>query len=120
MLLVHSQDWHFFFTIADPNPSDPLNGEAAGLLLKDPLAYEQKVKEMVAKHASAFAVAKLMTKHDSSLEGQREVADQNDDLGAEAYVSSDEENEDPRRETNAKRARWSVLTWFPDERTYQR
>ena len=27
-----------------PNPSDPLNGEAAALLMRDRLAYEQKVK----------------------------------------------------------------------------
>jgi ubiquitin-conjugating enzyme E2 H len=27
-----------------PNPSDPLNGEAAALLLRDPTTYEAKVK----------------------------------------------------------------------------
>ncbi|XXG41299.1 hypothetical protein AAC387_Pa01g1790 [Persea americana] len=27
-----------------PNPSDPLNGEAASLMMKDPESYEQKVK----------------------------------------------------------------------------
>lgn len=27
-----------------PNPSDPLNGEAAALMLRDPKAYESKVK----------------------------------------------------------------------------
>ena len=27
-----------------PNPSDPLNGEAAALLMRDRPAYEQKVK----------------------------------------------------------------------------
>ena len=27
-----------------PNPGDPLNGEAAGLLLRDPKNYEAKVK----------------------------------------------------------------------------
>lgn len=27
-----------------PNPSDPLNGEAAALLLRDPHMYESKVK----------------------------------------------------------------------------
>lgn len=27
-----------------PNPSDPLNGDAASLMLKDPKRYEQKVK----------------------------------------------------------------------------
>jgi ubiquitin-conjugating enzyme E2 H len=27
-----------------PNPTDPLNGEAAALLMKDPKAYDVKVK----------------------------------------------------------------------------
>jgi ubiquitin-conjugating enzyme E2 H len=27
-----------------PNPTDPLNGEAAALLMREPAAYEQKVK----------------------------------------------------------------------------
>lgn len=34
-----------------PNPTDPLNGEAAALLLKDPSAYEKKVNEYVKKFA---------------------------------------------------------------------
>lgn len=29
-----------------PNPSDPLNGEAASLLIRDPSSYEMKVKGM--------------------------------------------------------------------------
>jgi len=35
-----------------PNPSDPLNGEAANLLVKDPEKYKEKVKEYVKKYAS--------------------------------------------------------------------
>jgi ubiquitin-conjugating enzyme E2 H len=27
-----------------PNPSDPLNGEAANMLMREPKAYEEKVK----------------------------------------------------------------------------
>jgi len=34
-----------------PNPSDPLNGEAAALLMKEPEAYNAKVKEYVMMHA---------------------------------------------------------------------
>lgn len=29
-----------------PNPSDPLNGEAAALMMREPKAYEAKVKGM--------------------------------------------------------------------------
>ncbi|CAO1639268.1 unnamed protein product [Sympodiomycopsis kandeliae] len=35
-----------------PNPSDPLNGDAASLLLRDPAGYESKVKDYVKRFAS--------------------------------------------------------------------
>lgn len=34
-----------------PNPTDPLNGEAAALQMREPERYTQKVKEYVAKYA---------------------------------------------------------------------
>jgi ubiquitin-conjugating enzyme E2 H len=34
-----------------PNPADPLNPEAAALLLKEPIKYETKVKDYVNKYA---------------------------------------------------------------------
>ncbi|PYI36615.1 hypothetical protein BP00DRAFT_441761 [Aspergillus indologenus CBS 114.80] len=39
-----------------PNPSDPLNGEAAAMLMREPKTYDAKVKEYVAKYASKDAV----------------------------------------------------------------
>lgn len=38
-----------------PNPTDPLNGEAAALLMREASAYENKVKEYVAKYATKEA-----------------------------------------------------------------
>jgi len=38
-----------------PNPTDPLNGEAAALLMREPKSYDAKVKEYVAKYASKDA-----------------------------------------------------------------
>lgn len=35
-----------------PNPADPLNGEAAALLMRDPKAYAKKVETYVDKYAS--------------------------------------------------------------------
>ena len=38
-----------------PNPTDPLNGEAAALLMREPKSYEIKVKEYVQRYASKNA-----------------------------------------------------------------
>ncbi|KAI4097779.1 MAG: hypothetical protein LQ344_000051 [Seirophora lacunosa] len=38
-----------------PNPTDPLNGEAAALLMRDPKTYDVKVKDYVARYASKEA-----------------------------------------------------------------
>ncbi|KAH6959182.1 ubiquitin-conjugating enzyme/RWD-like protein [Fusarium avenaceum] len=38
-----------------PNPTDPLNGEAAALLIREPKSYDVKVKEYVQKYASKEA-----------------------------------------------------------------
>ncbi|KAJ2994482.1 hypothetical protein HDV02_001542 [Globomyces sp. JEL0801] len=38
-----------------PNPTDPLNGEAAALLMREPDAYNSKVKEYVVKYATKEA-----------------------------------------------------------------
>ena len=35
-----------------PNPTDPLNGEAAALLLREPEAYKTKVKDYVQRYAT--------------------------------------------------------------------
>lgn len=35
-----------------PNPTDPLNGEAAALLMRDPEAYKNRIRECVRLHAS--------------------------------------------------------------------
>ncbi|KAI9592042.1 ubiquitin-conjugating enzyme/RWD-like protein [Syncephalis fuscata] len=39
-----------------PNPTDPLNGEAAALIMREPESYNRKVKEYVQKYATADAI----------------------------------------------------------------
>lgn len=39
-----------------PNPSDPLNGEAAALLMREPKTYEAKVKDYVGRYATKEAI----------------------------------------------------------------
>ncbi|KAJ0239911.1 Ubiquitin-conjugating enzyme E2 6 [Hirschfeldia incana] len=53
-----------------PNPSDPFNGEAASLLMRDRPAYELKVKEYCKRYAKP------------------------EDIGAPEEISSDEEDDD--------------------------
>jgi hypothetical protein len=71
-----------------PNPADPLNGEAAALLLREPAAYNARVKELVARYATPDdLVAKRGAKQDSD-------EDEDEDMGADEYVSSDDEGPD--------------------------
>jgi len=39
-----------------PNPTDPLNGEAAAMLLKEPDKYKEKVRDLVSKYATEAAL----------------------------------------------------------------
>jgi ubiquitin-conjugating enzyme E2 H len=61
-----------------PNPSDPLNGEAAALMMRDPKSYETKVKDYVRRFASG----------DSSEVAMKE--DANSEVSSIAYYSDDE------------------------------
>jgi ubiquitin-conjugating enzyme E2 H len=39
--------------LAYPNPTDPLNGEAAAMMIREPRAYEAKVRGELAKRVRA-------------------------------------------------------------------
>ncbi|KAJ3349863.1 Mismatch repair endonuclease pms2 [Entophlyctis luteolus] len=62
-----------------PNPTDPLNGEAAALLMRDPASYDLKVKEHTAKHATKEAV-----------EAAGDDDDDNDDMSSIHSFEDDE------------------------------
>jgi ubiquitin-conjugating enzyme E2 H len=65
-----------------PNPSDPLNGEAAALLLRDPERYKSIVKGYVKKYAT-----------DEALEAKSE-SDMSEDLSSYSDISDDEDGDD--------------------------
>ncbi|XP_008779270.1 ubiquitin-conjugating enzyme E2 4-like [Phoenix dactylifera] len=71
-----------------PNPSDPLNGEAAALMMRDRPAYEQKVKEYCEKYAKP---------DDAGASPEENSSDE--ELSEDEYGSSDEDvvpgNPDP-------------------------
>jgi ubiquitin-conjugating enzyme E2 H len=51
-----------------PNPTDPLNGDAAVMLLRHPEDYEIKVREHVAQYASKEAAQGSLGGHDSDMD----------------------------------------------------
>ncbi|KAJ3365667.1 ubiquitin-conjugating enzyme E2 8 [Allomyces macrogynus ATCC 38327] len=63
-----------------PNPTDPLNGEAAALMMREPAAYEAKVKDYVQRFASKEA-------YDASKESESE-SDESESVGS---LSDDDE-----------------------------
>ncbi|PWN24990.1 hypothetical protein BDZ90DRAFT_234597 [Jaminaea rosea] len=65
-----------------PNPTDPLNGDAAALLMRDPKGYEGKVKDYVRRFASGGAAAEA-----SNGDGEKKERENGDD-------DSDEEEEE--------------------------
>ncbi|CAA7016902.1 unnamed protein product [Microthlaspi erraticum] len=68
-----------------PNPSDPFNGEAASLLMRDRAAYEQKVKE----YCKAYA-----TPEENSDDDDDDDEDEDDDSMSENGSDSDDEDDE--------------------------
>ena len=82
-----------------PNPEDPLNDDAARMMQAEPKKYDEKVRELVRKHA---APENVTLDERGSRDGDVDPApgtatatvSDDDDLGADAYVSSSDEDED--------------------------
>ena len=90
-----------------PNPEDPLNDDAARMMRAEPARYAEKVRELVRAHASPERVTlegdareraerasiEDATSHPASGTANGTAAeDEDDDLGADAYVSSSDED----------------------------
>ena len=95
-----------------PNPEDPLNDDAARMMRAEPARYAEKVRELVRAHASPERVTlegdvsagdvsaeraerasiEDATSHPASGTAAATAADEDDDLGADAYVSSGDED----------------------------
>ncbi|CAH9069096.1 unnamed protein product [Cuscuta europaea] len=65
-----------------PNPSDPLNGEAAALMMRDRPSYDQRVKEFCEKYAKAS---------DAGVVPEEKSSDE--ELSEDEYACSEEEEE---------------------------
>ena len=71
-----------------PNPSDPLNGEAAALHMRDPAAFQRKVKDYVQRFAKAEDVAALeeKEKHGGGGSGEQGEGMSEDESGEQGWV----------------------------------
>jgi len=58
-----------------PNPNDPLNGEAAALLMRHPKDYEAKVRDYVKMYATVEALEKAEAKQEEEEEEDQEMSD---------------------------------------------
>jgi ubiquitin-conjugating enzyme E2 H len=59
-----------------PNPTDPLNGEAAALLMREPAAYDAKVKEYVQKYATKEAADAAANESDDDASSMESFSDE--------------------------------------------
>ncbi|KAB1214346.1 Ubiquitin-conjugating enzyme E2 5 [Morella rubra] len=62
-----------------PNPSDPLNGEAAALMMRDRAAYEQRVKEYCEKYAKPEDIGAAPEDKSSDEELSEDESDSSDE-----------------------------------------
>lgn len=76
-----------------PNPTDPLNGEAAALLMRDPEKYNQKVKDYVQRYARPETLGRHINNSKSSDEGEDEDMDGDADSD-DGFLSDSEEEQD--------------------------
>ncbi|PWN99289.1 hypothetical protein FA09DRAFT_295448, partial [Tilletiopsis washingtonensis] len=58
-----------------PNPTDPLNGEAAALLMREPKTYDAKVKEYVKRYATKEAAEDAGEEEHDEDEEDEEMSD---------------------------------------------
>jgi ubiquitin-conjugating enzyme E2 H len=72
-----------------PNPTDPLNGEAAALLMRDPANYESKVKGMMLMlRLNVDYVSKYATKE--AIDAAEKESSDDEDGGSLEEFSDDE------------------------------
>jgi len=63
-----------------PNATDPLNGEAASLMMQDKEGYNKKVQEYVGKYASSeVKIVQEDSSEDENMDSEEEFSDIDDD-----------------------------------------
>lgn len=77
-----------------PNPTDPLNCRAAALHMRDAKAYEEAVREHVAKHATPEDVRKIRGKQPGGAMGTGTAEPQDHSRDGEEAAGSDDDEDD--------------------------
>ncbi|KAK4580043.1 ubiquitin-conjugating enzyme E2 H [Recurvomyces mirabilis] len=67
-----------------PNPTDPLNGEAAALMMREQKAYDAKVKEYVAKYATR-----------ENVDDAGDDSNDSDEMSSVGSLDDDEDDDEP-------------------------
>ncbi|KAK5113228.1 Ubiquitin-conjugating enzyme E2 8 [Meristemomyces frigidus] len=67
-----------------PNPTDPLNGEAAALMMREQKAYDIKVKEYVAKYATK-----------ENVDDAGDDSNDSDEMSSVGSLDEDEDDDEP-------------------------
>jgi ubiquitin-conjugating enzyme E2 H len=73
-----------------PNPSDPLNNEAATLLMRDPPSYDAKVRDYVVRYASGVA-GKKADGEDEDGEDDEDESDDGSEMSDMGSLGGDDE-----------------------------
>ena len=90
--LLNIVEWMLPGLLKEPNGSDPLNNEAAGLQLHDKALYEEKIKEYIQKYASQEKYQESFgsDEEDEDLEAVGEVQGKDNDVAATEEEDDDE------------------------------
>lgn len=81
-----------------PNPADPLNGEAAALLIREPKIYDQKVKGSASGGSHVCSQShriplEYVQKYALSINGNGDANDDSDVSSLEEYSDNDDMND---------------------------
>jgi len=77
-----------------PNPTDPLNGEAAAMLMREPEAYNKKVKEYVQRYAKPEDLAGTAGDGQDDDDGASSMSDCSSDGGFNSDDGEDEKDKE--------------------------
>ncbi|EDO16410.1 hypothetical protein Kpol_1030p18 [Vanderwaltozyma polyspora DSM 70294] len=102
--LLNIVEWMIPGLLKEPNGSDPLNNEAAGLQLHDKTLYEQKIKEYIDKYATSEKYNEIFgssnsDSSDEDLDVDVDGEQEDEEMGYEhdtEYGNDNDNNEDDK------------------------